>query len=209
MCKYPKNTWSCWKCKEGYAIQDEEYRCKFYNCEGKCIEAKSTPTSKGSCYTFWDHTVSCDVAKEDCGTGKAYYEPGYVGSSGCCHCEASCDHTKETAKDACEYYDANGGSEADGAWTTAAGPRRRRTHRERSLRFPRRRLLDSVTRATQVDGQEPAALAQADAPARALPGQRFRGGRGVGTRAFLRSFVVAVLTPPPSLPPVYYNTLPT
>ncbi len=82
MCKYPKNTWSCWKCKDGYAIQDEEYRCKFYNCEGKCIEAKTTPTSKGSCYTFWDHTVSCDVDKADCGTGKAYYEPGYVGSSG-------------------------------------------------------------------------------------------------------------------------------
>ena len=49
-------------------------------------------------------------------------------------------------------------------------------------------------------------IAQADAPARALPGQRFRGGRGVGTRAFLRSFVVAVLTPPPSLPPVYIIT---
>ena len=92
------------------------------------------------------------------------------------------------------------------SWTTAAGPRRRRTHRERTLRIPRRRLLDSVTRATQVDGQEPAALAQADAPARALPGQRFRGGRGVGTRAFLRSFVVAVLTPPPFLPPVYIIT---
>ena len=92
------------------------------------------------------------------------------------------------------------------SWTTAAGPRRcRKTSREGTLRFPRRRLLDSVTRATQVDGQEPAALAQADAPARALPGQRLRGGRGVGTRAFLRSFVVAVLTPPPSLPPVYYK----
>ena len=85
-----------------------------YTGEGKCIEAKSTPTSKGSCYTFWDHTVTCDVDKTDCGTGKAYYEPGYVGSSGCCHCEASCDHSKETAKDACEYYDADG-SEADGA----------------------------------------------------------------------------------------------
>ena len=121
MCKYPKNTWSCWKCKDGYEIQDEEYRCKFYNCEGKCIEAKSTPTSKGSCYEFWNHKVTCDVAKEDCGTGKAYYEPGYVGSSGCCHCEASCDHSKETAKDACEYYDAEG-SEVDGDATPAPRP---------------------------------------------------------------------------------------
>ena len=48
--------------------------------------------------------------------------------------------------------------------------------------------------------------ALADAPAGPVSGQRLRGGRGVGTRAFLRSFVVAVLTPPPSLPPVYYNT---
>ena len=95
------------------------------------------------------------------------------------------------------------------SWTTAAGPRRRRTHRERG-RFDSRAADCSMawraTSITQVDGQEPAALAQADAPARALPGQRFRGGRGVGTRAFLRSFVVAVLTPPPFLPPVYIIT---
>ncbi len=39
----------------------------------------------------------------------------------CCHCEASCDHSKETAKDACEYYDA-GGSEADGDATPAPRP---------------------------------------------------------------------------------------
>ena len=40
---------------------------------------------------------------------------------------------------------------------------------------------------------------QADAPAGPVACQRLRGGRGVGTRA-LRSFVVAVLTPSPSLP---------
>ena len=98
------------------------------------------------------------------------------------------------------YHDtekANSG-ELDNSGGSAAVPN---TSREATLRFPRRRLLDGVTRATQVDGQEPAAPAQADAPARALPGQRLRCGRGVGTRAFLRSFVVAVLTPPPSLPP--------
>ena len=48
-------------------------------------------TSQGSCYEFATHAVTCDVAAADCtdADGKAHYEPGFVGSSGCCHCEAS------------------------------------------------------------------------------------------------------------------------
>ena len=54
-----------------------------------------------------------DVAAADCGDGKAHYEPGFVGSSGCCHCEASCDHSQETSTD-CTYYDAQGDGDDHG-----------------------------------------------------------------------------------------------
>ena len=33
-----------------------------------------------------------------------HYEPGYVGGSGCCHCQQGCDHSLETATE-CTYYD--------------------------------------------------------------------------------------------------------
>ena len=46
--------------------------------------------------------MTCDVAEAEC---DIYYEPGYVGGSGCCHCDSvECDHSKETSEEACSYY---------------------------------------------------------------------------------------------------------
>ena len=59
-------------------------------------------SSAGSCYDITTHVVTCDVAEAEC---DMYYEPGYVGGSGCCHCDSvECDHSKETSEEACSYY---------------------------------------------------------------------------------------------------------
>jgi len=57
--------------------------------------------SDGSCYDYaGSHQVQCDMGIDACtGQGATYlwYAPGYIsGMSGCCHCDASCDHSLET-----------------------------------------------------------------------------------------------------------------
>jgi hypothetical protein len=56
--------------------------------------------SSGSCYDmFGGHSIECDIGQKRCAEKGDYfywYSPGYVGSSGCCHCDASCDHSLET-----------------------------------------------------------------------------------------------------------------
>jgi Tol biopolymer transport system component len=70
--------------------------------EPRTVPSASQQTSAGSCYSMQSHTVACNVAEADC-TGVSY-PPGFVGSSGCCHCEASCDFNLETRTyDACQY----------------------------------------------------------------------------------------------------------
>lgn len=48
VCTYPSNAWTCWVCEEGYVIEDEEYRCNFYDCAGKCIPASSVVVPGGA-----------------------------------------------------------------------------------------------------------------------------------------------------------------
>jgi len=87
------------------------------HCEGSCDFSLETgtdcnlshydaPKSLGSCYHGHtaDPMITCNVAEADC-TG-SWYEPGKVGGSGCCHCDASCPHSTETG-DKCHqsYYD--------------------------------------------------------------------------------------------------------
>ena len=54
-------------------------------------------SSAGSCYSMLSHIVTCDIAEDWCVSTddevKYWYEPGAVGQSGCCHCDADCDHT--------------------------------------------------------------------------------------------------------------------
>ena len=58
--------------------------------------------------------VTCDVKQSTCeAAGNTYYAPGFVGSSGCCHCDESCDHTKETAANCKASY--NDQSQSDGS----------------------------------------------------------------------------------------------
>jgi len=73
-------------------------------------------TSYGSCDTSHDDAhrrlasaapanddapIKCNVKEADCPAPDHWYPPGYVSNStGCCHCEASCDHDAETAQDA-------------------------------------------------------------------------------------------------------------
>jgi hypothetical protein len=56
--------------------------------------------SDGSCYDSTTHAIQCDVTMQACiDQGRYWYSPGYItSSSGCCHCDASCDHTLETPK---------------------------------------------------------------------------------------------------------------
>ena len=62
--------------------------------------------SEGSCYDSTTHVVTCNVDETTCTDASNYwYDPGYVGGSGCCHCDSMCDHTTETAE-SCTYYDA-------------------------------------------------------------------------------------------------------
>ena len=62
--------------------------------------------SDGSCYDFTTHQVTCDVGHAACDAlGHYWYSPGFVGGSGgCCHCDASCDHSLETGTDCSSNY---------------------------------------------------------------------------------------------------------
>jgi len=64
-------------------------------------------TSRGSCYDSQTHIVSCNVPETGCSGDKLYwYEPSHVGGSGCCHCQASCDFSRQTAiYETCSFYD--------------------------------------------------------------------------------------------------------
>ena len=89
-----------------------------------CLDRK---TSRGSCYymgrhaqvnPYVGHSVFCDVSEEECcgyvgcssNDGYYWYAAGWVskahstGLATCCHCMASCDHSKEQ-EEACSYYD--------------------------------------------------------------------------------------------------------
>jgi len=69
--------------------------CHTTNCD------KSYTPDKGYCYTGGGGT--CNTAEADC-TG-SWLGIGYIYSStGCCMCEAGCDHSKETGT-SCTYYD--------------------------------------------------------------------------------------------------------
>eukprot|EP00931_Biecheleriopsis_adriatica_P119042 TRINITY_DN94331_c0_g1_i1.p1 TRINITY_DN94331_c0_g1~~TRINITY_DN94331_c0_g1_i1.p1 ORF type:complete len:515 (-),score=59.04 TRINITY_DN94331_c0_g1_i1:57-1601(-) len=86
----------------------------------KILSASVTPTSEsvqmrklpeslsqssaGSCYSPDTHKISCNVEEQAC--GEYYYSPGFVGGSGCCHCQASCDFSTESnVYGTCTYYD--------------------------------------------------------------------------------------------------------
>ena len=50
------------------------------------------------------HIVTCDVGHKTCkDLGHFWYFPGYL-SSGCCHCDAGCDHSLETGTDCATKY---------------------------------------------------------------------------------------------------------
>jgi len=85
----------------------------------ECLKAEDA-TSAGSCYLHGSDGVMqllCDTDELQCDDfSGTYYSPGYVSQrGGCCHCDASCDHTKERPQDngvLCqeingEYYDAD------------------------------------------------------------------------------------------------------
>jgi len=64
------------------------------NCELGPYADKSE--SSGSCYDSKTHFIQCDVLHKTCDdAGRYWYSPGYITSIGCCHCDASCDHTLE------------------------------------------------------------------------------------------------------------------
>jgi hypothetical protein len=89
--------------------------------------------SDGSCYDPTTHQVTCDVGHAACDArGAFWYSPGFINSrTGCCHCDASCDHSLETGTDCSSNYfggdgyaGSGGGHGAEysyGAWQTLAG----------------------------------------------------------------------------------------
>ena len=72
--------------------------------------------SDGACYDFTTHTIDCDIGHAACDAMGAYwYSPGYIsGSSGCCWCDASCDHSLETGTDCSSGYFGADGSPGSG-----------------------------------------------------------------------------------------------
>jgi hypothetical protein len=73
------------------------------------LEPGINPPDGGACY-LGSGNIQCNKNKAECtALGSEYwYEPGALSSySGCCLCQASCDHTKETVADpsTCSYYD--------------------------------------------------------------------------------------------------------
>ena len=62
--------------------------------------------------TPWPLQVECHADKTECESGgNTFYPSGYVGSSGCCHCDSNCTHSEETAAaNTCNYYDTSAGS---------------------------------------------------------------------------------------------------
>ena len=104
-CKSP-NVWS-----EAGALDSDG--CCF--CDETCNHGLETGTdchlghyadkseSSGSCYDmFGGSTIECDIGHADCSAKGAYfywYGPGFIStgsfSKGCCHCDASCDHSLE------------------------------------------------------------------------------------------------------------------
>jgi len=87
-------------------------------CDETCDHSKETGTdchkgpyadeseSTGSCYEGATHIVTCDVSHAACDAlNRPWYAPGYINSmSGCCHCDASCDHTLETPRSGVSKY---------------------------------------------------------------------------------------------------------
>ena len=127
-CKSP-NVWS-----EAGALDSDG--CCF--CDETCNHDLETGTnchlgpyadeseSSGSCYDYnGDHGIECDIGHADCSAKGAlfyWYAPGYVSTSqpsnGCCHCDASCDHSLELPS--CvngTYYGPGHGSEYTNAPT--------------------------------------------------------------------------------------------
>jgi len=97
------------------------YDVSAHKCKSKCLApgktmmeaeclgekadtCKEQSFSAGSCYNSSTHVVTCNVPQAQCtGTGVYWYATGYIsGSSGCCHCDAGCNHTEETGS-SCSY----------------------------------------------------------------------------------------------------------
>ena len=117
---------------DGHAKDDGHSHAADDGHAGHRLLASAAPPSDD------DAPIKCNVKEDDC--DGHWYPPGYVSNTtGCCHCEASCDHDAEWAGDhaddhhrrlaedderyrrflasesadedhgACGYYDASGG----------------------------------------------------------------------------------------------------
>ena len=65
------------------------------NCELGPYADKSE--SSGSCYDSTTHVIQCDISMQACiDQNRYWYSPGYITTNGCCHCDASCDHSMES-----------------------------------------------------------------------------------------------------------------
>ena len=109
----------CCFCDESYDHSAETGT----DCHKKIYADKAE--SSGSCYDSTVHVVTCDVSHKKCAELGGYWNmPGYISSyGGCCHCDASCDHSMETGTD-CSYYDSPGhGDEYTHSPTGAPTPR--------------------------------------------------------------------------------------
>ncbi len=69
--------------------------------------------NEGSCLSITTSQVTCDVGHATCEAEEGWwYAPGYIDFiTGCCHCDASCDHTFETGTDCSSNYYGGHGTE--------------------------------------------------------------------------------------------------
>ena len=96
------------------------------------------------------HIVTCDVGHKTCkDLGHYWYFPGYL-SSGCCHCDAGCDHSLETGTDcATKYRTATGhGDELTRAPTVTSHPTHKPTASHKPTPAPTTVPIDAAAATT-------------------------------------------------------------
>jgi len=98
--------------------------------------------SRGSCYlgSAGNHLVVCDQSESMCtGEGQYYYAPGYVsGTSGCCHCKASCE---DLQLDVCDsFYDDTSAPTEEPVGDEPCRPKGEKKKKKEACVFPRTQL---------------------------------------------------------------------
>mmetsp|Transcript_25355 Transcript_25355/g.76133 ORF Transcript_25355/g.76133 Transcript_25355/m.76133 type:complete len:184 (-) Transcript_25355:22-573(-) len=80
-CASHRDEYTCWVCAPGYRIDEPEYRCDYYGCEGKCLKKPPTPSAEPTATPRDTKRPSPDPAAEGKATSKPSPVPRPAGPS--------------------------------------------------------------------------------------------------------------------------------